>query len=89
MLWHFIFTLCTEITEFKVKKLNPKIILLYLLYKEAWCLSVYPSICLSLKISVTTGLIGFYSLGNIPTGPVMVLGNFLGGAGQHSINLFF
>ena len=32
----------------------------------------------SLKISVTTELIGFYSSDNIPTGPVFVLGYFLG-----------
>ena len=59
------------------------------------CLSVYPSVrmpvCLSvcpsvsqsvylkLKISVTTELIGLYSSRNISTGPVMVLGYFLGG----------
>ena len=34
------------------------------------------SICLSLKISVTTELIWFYSSGNIPTGPRVVLGYF-------------
>ena len=33
----------------------------------------------SLEISVTTEPIGFYSSGNIPTGPVVVLGYFLGG----------
>ena len=38
-------------------------------------LSVYPS----LKISVTNEPIEFYSSGNIPTGPVEVLGYFLGG----------
>ena len=38
------------------------------------CLSVRPF----LKISVTTEPIGFYSSGNIPTGPVVVLGYFLG-----------
>ena len=32
----------------------------------------------SLKISVTTEPIGFYFLGNIYTGPVVVLGYFLG-----------
>ena len=37
------------------------------------------SVCPSLKISVTTEPIGFYSSGNIPTGPVVVLGYFLGG----------
>ena len=37
------------------------------------------SVCLMLKISVTTELIGLYSSGNIPTGPVMVLSYFLGG----------
>ncbi len=35
-------------------------------------LSVRSSICLLLKISVTTEPIGFYSLGKIPTGPVVV-----------------
>ena len=39
------------------------------------CLSVR----LMLKISVTIEPIGLYSLGNIPTGPVMVLSYFLGG----------
>ena len=33
----------------------------------------------SLKISVTTKSIGFYSSGNISTGPVVVLGYFLRG----------
>ena len=46
-------------------------------------MSVHPSVCLSvcqsLKISVTTGPIIFYYSGNIPTGPVVVLGYFLGG----------
>ena len=37
------------------------------------------SVCPSLKISVTTEPIGFYSSGNIPTGPVVVLGYFLEG----------
>ena len=37
------------------------------------------SVRLSLKISVTIEPIGFYSSGNIPTGPVVVLGYFLGG----------
>ena len=37
------------------------------------------SVCPSLKILVTTALIGFYFSGNIPTGPVVVLGYFLGG----------
>ena len=32
----------------------------------------------SLKMSVTTQPIGFYSSGNKPTGPVVVLGYFLG-----------
>ncbi len=36
------------------------------------------SVCPSLKISVTTKPIGFYSSGNIP----MVLGYFLGGVGH-------
>ena len=39
------------------------------------CLYVRPS----LKISVTTEPIGFYSSENIPTGTVVVLGYFLGG----------
>ena len=43
------------------------------------CLSVCLSVCQSLKISVTTGPIIFYYSGNIPTGPVVVLGYFLGG----------
>ena len=34
---------------------------------------------LSLQISVTTEPIGFYCSGNIPTGPVVILGYFLGG----------
>ena len=46
-------------------------------------MSVHPSVCLyvrpSIKISVTTELIGFYLSGNIPTGPVVVLGYFLWG----------
>ena len=42
-------------------------------------MSVRPSVCLSLKISVTTEPIGFYSSGNIPTGPGVVLGYFLRG----------
>ena len=37
------------------------------------------SVCLSLKISITTKPIGLNSSGNIPTGPVVVLGCFLGG----------
>ncbi len=45
-------------------------------------LDVCPSVCPSLKISVTTEPIGFYSSGNIPTGRVVVLGYFLGG-GTH------
>ncbi len=32
------------------------------------------SVCTSLKILVTTEPIGFYPSGNIPTGPVVVLG---------------
>ena len=47
------------------------------------CLSVCPSVRLSvrlkLKISVTAEPIGLYFSGIIPTGPVMVLGYFLGG----------
>ena len=45
-------------------------------------MSVRLSIRPSLKISVTTEPIGFYSSGNIPTGPVVVLGYFLGGVGH-------
>ena len=37
------------------------------------------SVRLSLKISLTIEPIEFYSSGNITTGPVVVLGNFLGG----------
>ncbi len=43
------------------------------------CLSVRLSVRLSHKISVTTGPIEFYSSGNIPTDPVVVLSYFLGG----------
>ena len=42
-------------------------------------MSVCPSVRLSLQISVTTEPIAFHSLGNVPTGPVAVLGYFLGG----------
>ena len=42
-------------------------------------MSVRPSVRLKLKISVTTEPIGFYSLGNISSGPVVVLSYFLGG----------
>ena len=45
-------------------------------------LSIRLSVCLSvrlkLKILVTTEPIGFYSSGNISTGPVVILGYFLG-----------
>ena len=37
------------------------------------------SVLPSLKISVTTEPIGFYSSGNIPACPLVVLGYFLGG----------
>ena len=47
-------------------------------------LSVHPS----LKISVTTEPIRFYSSGKIPTGPVVVLGFFLGGY-DHILLTFF
>ncbi len=41
-------------------------------------MSVCPlSVCLELKTSVNTDPIGLSSLGNIPTGPVMVLDYFL------------
>ena len=46
------------------------------------CPSVCPSVCLSLRILVTTEPIGFYSSGNIPAGPVVVLGYFLGVWGE-------
>ena len=42
-------------------------------------MSVRPSVRLKLKISVTTEPIGFYSPGNISTGPVVVLSYFLWG----------
>ena len=42
-------------------------------------MSVCPYVRLSLKISVTTKPIWFYSLGIIPIGPVVVLSYFLGG----------
>ena len=42
-------------------------------------MSVRLSVRLNLKISVTTEPIGFYSSGNVPAGPVVVLGYFLGG----------
>ena len=41
-------------------------------------MSVCLSVCLKVKISVTTEPIGLYSSGNISTGPVMVLSYFLG-----------
>ena len=41
-------------------------------------MSVRLSVCPSLKISVTTEPIGFYSSGYIPIGPVVVLSYFLG-----------
>ena len=44
-----------------------------------WLMSVRLSVHLSLKISVTTESIGCYSSGNIPIGPVVVLGYYLGG----------
>ena len=37
-------------------------------------MSAYLSVFIKLKISVTAEPIGFYSSGNIPTGPVVVLG---------------
>ena len=41
------------------------------------------SVCLKLNISVTTAPIGLrFSLGNIPSGAVMVLSNFLGNVEQ-------
>ena len=47
--------------------------------KQSSTMSVCPSVCLKLKISVTTKPIGLYSSGNIPTGPGMVLSYFLWG----------
>ena len=41
------------------------------------------SVCLSLKIFVTAG---FYSSGNIPTGPVVVIGYFFVWGGGDIIN---
>ena len=41
-------------------------------------MSICPSVCLSLTVSATTEPIGFYSSWNIPTGPVVVLGYFIG-----------
>ncbi len=38
------------------------------------------SVCLKLKILVSAVTIGFYFSGNIPTGPVVVLGYLFGGA---------
>ena len=42
-------------------------------------MSFRPSVCQKLKIVVTTEPIEFYSSGNKPTGPVLVLSYFLGG----------
>ena len=46
------------------------------------------SVCPSLKISVTTEPMGFYSLGSIPTGPVVVLGYFLGSGTPTPLHFF-
>ena len=51
----------------------------YIYIAQSSLMSVRLSVCMQLKISVTAELIGFYSSGNIPTGPVVVLGYFLGG----------
>ena len=40
------------------------------------CLSIYMSVCLKLKISVSTEPIGFYSSEIKPVGPVIVLSYF-------------
>ena len=50
---------------------------------------VCPSVRPSLKISETTKLIGFYSSGNIPTGPVVVLGYIFGGWDTYNPPHFF
>ena len=57
---------------------------------------VRPFVCQFLKISVTTELIWLYFLGNILTGPVVVLGYFLRGwdtpnppKNQKFLNRFF
>ena len=42
-------------------------------------MSLRPSVCLSLNISVTIEPIGFYSSGYIPIGPLVVLSYFLEG----------
>ena len=42
-------------------------------------MSVCLSVCLNLKILVTNEPIGFCFSGNIPTGPVVVLGYLFGG----------
>ena len=42
------------------------------------------SVCLKLKISVTTEPIGFYTSGYIPIGRVVVLSYFLGGWDTHN-----
>ena len=48
-------------------------------------MSIRLSVRPTLKITVTTEPIGFYSSGNIPTGLVVVLGYFLGGVGHPKI----
>ena len=53
--------------------------LFYLSIIQSRTMSVCPSVCLKLKISVTAESIWFYSSGNIPSGSVVVLGCFLMG----------
>ena len=55
-------------------------------------MSVCLSVCLKLRILVTTKPIGFYSSGNVLTGPVVVLGFFFwwgeaDSVGKRKINL--
>ena len=52
-------------------------------------LSVCPFVRLKLKISETAEPIGFYSSGNILTGPMVVLGYFLVYLMMHIIKTFF
>ena len=49
------------------------------IYNVSSTMSVCPSVCLKLRILVTTEPIRLYFSGNIPTGLVMLLSYFLGG----------
>ncbi len=65
------------------KYINFTFVLIFVLsIVQSKMMSLRPSVCLSvrlsLKITVTTEPIGFYSSGDILTGPVVVLGYFLG-----------